>query len=559
MSFEASATHEEVSGKSPRPEIINSPALPTLRLIYSIPVADEWSNGFLLRNLMAMLSQRLDHGTSIEINYLINQKGSVTSPENEESQASLALLRKIVDIQGLVRNQDQTDGLTEISNPLIRDVLRLAVRKADSIAISAIDVTRVELVPFGYPGSRIDQIRTLGMDYARARLNDKPDAVISLFDVDTVPDTNSYSQKVLKIFDIDSSTDYLFANLAYLPPGNSRDLIATSFFFTRSKLRNYNLRLVEQGSPQILFRSRACDDLKEVAGYRQEGYSGFSDWDLARRLARSLRSLPQFLLFDRNLYIPAVLTSDREGTVDGQYRQISVKIADLNRPLNNIHFPRDLDMDTYYLEIRRMFSFANGSYSQDKDTFERYCDQVYEHYRKNQRLQLRFNRFVARSLIDALSKGEIRRGRNSLTFNSEALLKKPAGRALLHFIAFNQNLIGALTDSDIAVMKYYLGLNDFPHQRFSRRALELSPFQRAMREYLGEFENLDSFRRQENEYHVLTRDDWDRRALLPGLVADILATAHIQKTVNYSFDRDERREKLPDPPAMLSGNRKVLF
>src|SRR5690606_26876055 len=123
--------------------------------------------------------------------------------------------------------------------------------------------------------------------------------------------------------------NYLFLNMTNTPAGVEQEFVADSPRASVIRTAAYG-REVSHGSPQIAFRLRAYQKLKELSGWMDEGFSSHEDSDTAMRLAYHFGQIQDGLLFESGLEIPAVMTADRlDGTVDSagrkmEYEQLGV-------------------------------------------------------------------------------------------------------------------------------------------------------------------------------------------------------------------------------------------
>jgi hypothetical protein len=554
-----------------KPEVIANEKLPDLKMLYSIPVGKEWENGYLVRSLRGFLSQKPGQSGSIEVNYLVNMgnvpaEHSKKDPQGnsyldieainadpalakryQESEQSLGFLRTVIEVQKLARtgqdmaqvddaSPDKTKELVEAyitreSDPIRKDLLRLAASSAESVAISAVDVTRSNLGELGYSASMISNIRTLGADYAQKRLANSqgnPNGIFMMYDADTLPETNKYSESVIKIFEGNPELKYLFSGLSYLPPGISKSLVSDSPFFSAEHILEYNLT-PNKGSPQIAFKIEALKEIQEIAGYEGEGNHPDEDINTGFRLMRAFGDLENSMLTkDSLLILPTSLTSDRDGFVDGANRLEALKEKSPGGIDNFIIGVYDLG----YREIMREIGKISDPQKQAQINVE--LGQLRAAYERKQHVQVRFNRSVAKAFLDALASGDVRIQPGLVWFNQESILKRPKGKALAHYLESNKELISEIKPEDLEVMKYYLGVRaDFPSEVKS-----LSHFQDAMREYIGDYEDFEGMTKinSDNEFEIVSRETNDKRSFLHGFVAEALALGAItQKYLNTNL------------------------
>lgn len=507
-----------------KPEVIANEKLPDLKMMYSIPVGKEWDNGYLVRSLRGFLSQKPGQGGSVEVNYLVNTgnlpaehskkdpKGNshldmeainadpALAQRYKEAEQSLGFLRTVVEIQKLARtgqdiagavdSPDKTKELVEAyitrePDPIRKDLLRLAASSAETVAVSAIDITHSNIGELGYSASMISNIRTLGADYAQKRMTDaqgNPNGIFMMYDADTLPETNRYSESVIKIFEGNPELKYLFTGISYLPAGVSKLLVADSPAFSTDRTMEYNLT-PRKGSPQIAFKIEALKEIQEIAGYETESYHHDEDINTGFRLMRAFGDIENSLVTkDSLLVLPTSLTSDRDGFVDGAGRLDNLNKTGISRSINNIILDRFRTYRTLNLALIDKIQDP-----QKKAQVKAELEQLRSVYERKQQVQIRFNRGVAKAFLEALASGDVRIQPGLVWINQESVLNKPMGKALAHYIDSNKGLISEITPEDLEVMKYYVGIReDYPDGIRS-----ISNFQDTMREYLGDYVSYD--------------------------------------------------------------------
>lgn len=474
------------------PEVIANPPLGNLRLIYSTPVYKEWKNGNLLRHTRAVLSQHLPEGSSIESNYVLNigewggdlrltgdmevKKADI----EEERQAALDFIKKIVEVQKLalssrvdsVAQQNLQQIIENENDPLVKDVLRLAKERADQIAISAVNIKdTVQLIGMNYTtGSYIASVRSVGMDYAYKKLKDE-DAVFLMNDVDTVPGTNKFIQDLLKVYSESPEIKYVFLGMAYLPPGENKDLVSNSLHESGIRTVSYNRQ--PAGSPQISFRKSAMEAMQGIATGKEHD----EDYETASRLINFFGGIQNGLLMQNVLFIPTHLTTERStGFVDGAGRATGIRLF----------------VDTFNQTVVDMWSMYSSLEERAVARKDLQAIQALQElavvrkaYHRQQRLLLRFNKLTAVSFLNNLDLGNIVIENGEVKVDEQTILqegKNAFARPLLTFVRANKELVASLSAEDLALMKYYVLGGEFPPS-----IKTLSPFQSALREYLGEF------------------------------------------------------------------------
>jgi|GEM_PF-2200293 len=581
------------------PELIVNQPLENTSLIYSVPVMGEWKNGKLPRMLRGMLSQRPDKGESCELELLINtgtklnalmipdmkeggfqkdKHGKIllnTEAKDEqqkealellqESKESLAYLRTLVEVQSLARDlkarpgnfdiQTQMDTvMSSIEDPSLREVAQLAAEKCGAVSLAVVDASRTIINDTEYNSISISSLRTLGADIAAVRFQDNPEVVLGMWDADTVPESNHAAKEVQQIFSQHPSLNYLFAGMTNFPAGHSPEYFSDA---PRENIRRtwaYNSTLQGYGAPQIMFRLRAYNKLKELSGLHGTGFYGDEDRDTSMRLIYHFGSLQDGLLLESsaNLYPPTSITADRlDGSVDSYARGLDFaengarfmendlgKVFDLKDKLNGMIEQMPLEKQLQIMQV---------------------LEQARTHYIKRQNIQKKFNRTVLRSFLHALDKNfiKLKENKKEAEIDEHRLSGLTGGKALLDYIKTNNGLVDRIltTPDDIEVIKYYLGLSETPPPA-------LTPFQFALREYIGDIRSFNELidsnviasekvqNDNQEEWKVVdSRDEKSGISLMHSSVAETLALAHTYKmffeTDAFLRSRDDSDSEYP--------------
>ncbi|MBI3985168.1 MAG: hypothetical protein HY344_04540 [Candidatus Levybacteria bacterium] len=550
------------------PEIIANPPLKDLRIAYSIPVhlPKEYAEGFLQRNLLGMLSQRLSLGNAMEVNYVFNEGGGHASedsdlpaPTDKDKQIerkAIGFVKKVIAVQRLAalarkaaeqgeyKYQADLDTLVnQEEDPEQKTILELAAQKHGSVAISAIDATETDLRSLGYRGKAIFRYRTLGADYAKARLPDQ-DSLFQLYDVDTVPATNDTTQRVIDyFFNEHPDAVYNFLSMSYALPGTCMNLVLTSPTYSTGHMATYNLEpQTYKGSPQICFRIGAFSKLKTIG---TNIFDSFMDYDTAKHLTYSFGPISSALF-------ATSLTSDRIGFSDGKNRDSLGKRNDF-----------DL-IKTWIYDLEEIIANANmhPNGGASSETMRRDLDFALEYYQRQQKILSRFHRLAARQFIRLYDKGAITIHDGEINFNGEDILKadtssttpskldpkgnkRPFGRSILSYISANRDLLSKLKPGDIKVLKYYLGFSEQPE---FPKGVQFTNFHGVLREYFGEYSNDVNDISDVANFEILIRGKDNKTSLLHPIFTQILAYAII-RTVYYRTDPpmfgDQHDDRMP--------------
>jgi hypothetical protein len=517
------------------PEFIGNSPLPDTKLVYSVPVKNsEWHSGHFLRLLQSMLSQRLGSNRSLELQCVINIGSSIDSlvhtdrrserfgePEFvagdditldfsdrnkseyrehatqdwQEAQEMIAFLNAVIEVQRIGREmfsiqfqskqwmklrENLRAVIIPFTNPIQREILFKAYGKSESISITGIDTSSSMLAVTPLGARNIGALRTLGADTITARFKDlNPNLVMSLYDTDTIPESNTTINEMISIYEKNPELTYVFAPLNYQPAGTNKELVSDSPAFATSHL-NYNLA-APFGSPQISCRMSAYEKIQEIANFKGTGSPGDEDRSFSYLLIYHYGKIQDALLLEQEGFLtPGSLTSDREGYVDGSDR--------LGRLAKNGIRPVLSELPTAMYALYRDKEMLSSLTPEQQEGAKVMMEKARAHYIKRERLQIRFNRKVIKTIIEAYEAGEIvMENGTAVSANYDAILKRPAGVAAAHYLEPNAHVFRDIQAEDIEYLKYLIGLRtDIPNTLTT-----LTPFQAAMREYLGEYVPLD--------------------------------------------------------------------
>jgi len=584
MEGESTIVPEDVA--RPTPEVIANPPLDSIKLFFSTPVYKEWKSGHLLRHVRAVLSQKLEPGQSIESNYNVNlgmnygeffdqtfegrdeQTGHsiykdlyrpqqiIGNKEQEfvlaEAEKMLGFLKDVVEVQRLARRKHEFTAQGAIpeqvqtaesalaekiegeQSSLTRDIFHLAAKRCQDVAISGIDSTKVlrkENTPLG----TIQLHRTSGLEYATERLTD-PDAIFFLNDADTIPGNNLFVRDVLNVYQQDSAIECVFVGLSYQPPGTSQDLAANSPGYSMTRTAGYNG--FAMGSPQISCTREALDRLKHISSGMD-----YEDYTTSRRLRRMFLDVQEGLLLKtQEIYIPTQITSDRPGFVDGAGERDVSKTSDV---INESFMKANT-------EIKELKEFVDTMPEDQRLQIEAETPGLREKYHSEQKKLMRHNRMTVSTFLTAVSSGDIRIRGDSVEIDEAALLAKPFGRALTHYVTGNKELIATLSEADLKLMRYYVKEGE----AFPQDILELTPFQISLREYIGDYPEASNCPIEALEELNGNRDSQDKRSIMQPFMAEMLCLGNlIERYKNTAvvrawdaYGKEDPTEHLKIPP-----------
>jgi hypothetical protein len=506
------------------PEIFTNEPLENTSLVYSVPVMGEWNNGNLQRMFTAMFSQHIgEQAFEVELianignglMWLTSEKNKTEdgkciinkNPNSElgkkslellkESKESLKFVKQIIEIQRLARivksDENDVEALTklnelvnDISDPLLKDIAELAVKKAENISLVAIDATHTNFSQTKYSNyhMQLGALRTMGADIATARFKD-PDMVLGMFDADTLPEGNNSVKNMQDIFAENPGLHYFFTGMSNLPPGHSEKLISIAPKENLRRTLGYNDSHIH-GSPQIYFKLSSYEKLKEIAGWQSSGFHGDEDRDTSLRLIHCFGKLQDGLLFESSAHASTMMTADRlDGSVDS-----SVRKAVYEGRITDLKF----DMENLNAFERKVLALAEKESEAKKEKILKDLEKSKNHFKKEQKIQQKFNRLLAKALIKAKDAEIISINGDNLIVDEKAVLKLRGGKALLHYVRANKSLIKEILSSkeDLdAIERCLESKKESPDQ-------ELSNFQIAIKEYLGESES------EMSDMHLLT-------------------------------------------------------
>ncbi len=468
------------------PEIFANKPLENTTLVFSVPVKGEWENGNLLRFIKAMLSQNPQKGESFEVELLFNIGNDLINTNKysslEEADKSIRFVRKIIDIQKEFRDKGSVteEIFQSTTDPLERDILYLTAKQATTISFVLINATAMDFKRTPYKEKYNQQVsigalRTLGVDFAKVRFSSNPNIILSLFDADTIPSNNNYVKSIQQIFSQCPELNYLFNPMNSLPPGYSMDFTSGGPNENLMKAREYNCNS-KYGSSQISFRLKSYDYLNEISPRPFFGY-GYEDYDTGYRLIHCFSQQQPDLSY---FYRPIILTMDRlDGHTDSLERNLSSLEIDQKR-LNEIFNLKD-----------RIFSQIENEPPEKRQKILTAFAEARKYFKKEQQTQSRFNRAVVNCFLVAVNKGFIKYQDNYLYLDIDNLKSLNFGTVLSYYARYNQDLIKEVMSSpdNLAITKYFLGQEKNPPEN-------LSSFQSAIREYVGDVHSLDELHQQ---------------------------------------------------------------
>lgn len=513
------------------PEVIANPPLENTKLVISIPTYHkEWERGALLRSVEAMLSQNPSE-SAIEVNYVVNtgdlhpwkndhdEKGGLVKVYNPDeksqraygqAQEAVKFLRTVVEIQKLVVNGGEAGEIdmliNEYDDEYVRSVLRLAMKAAGKVSITALDLTKVDMKEIGYT-DYLDGFRTAGLDYVVGRFGENErQCVFLMSDTDTVQMYNSMGRDLVRVFEKCPEAKYFFLRMGYLPPGEDKTIVETSTKFVRSKVAEYNLYQIA-GSPQIAIRVDALKEIKEIAAMYGGAAMANADRDTSQRLIAMFGDLTKGIVIDYpGMAIPIQLTLDRTmGFKDGEKRvEIGKKTESIGfeEQISSIDVRNRELADTVKNEIAAIDDIEIRKKLEDELVV------VKRQLEIKQRNLMRFNRRVISDFLDVRDKIPVDPSEDIPEQVVDIILKeKLNGRSLLGYIRQNRNLIAQVSDEDVEVIKYFLG------KRPDNPVKELTTFQKTMREYIGEYPTFGG--------------STDKTAVLQPILIEIMALGHV--------------------------------
>lgn len=552
------------------PELISNAPLESTSLVISVPVRAEWGNGKMLRFLDSMFSQKNQESSSIEVQILLNsgldlyeslvkEKGKIKKDSEgrylqkpsekldqikQDNEDARQFLQSLVVAQQLARRGGENDlkhiqeHADKIEDPLQKAIFEQSVKKANEISLLAVDASNSYLPDQGYKLEPIEAVRTLGADIAYTRFEKKPDTVLMLFDIDTVPEKNTSLEDIQDIFNKHQELQYLFLGLSYLPSGDTKELLSDS---PRASIEStaYYGQWLTKGSPQIAFTLNAYKKIHDISGTKNIDF-GDEDRGTAFRLMSHFNDIDLGTLFEESgIIVPTVLTSDRsQGFVDSAYRMQALKEKGIRSVLE--------DNTTLQLLGKKIETVLEKLPAEKEEKAREYLAKVREHYFKSQRLQQRMNRRVIKTLLQAFDSEQIQLTEsNDLKLDRATIIALPGGKALLHYIDANAHIVAEVLNNpqDRSYIQYLLDSD-------SNETIEhpLTPAQKAFREYLGQpityQELLDSQKiKVDNKETKDLRNNTDKVSLLHGITAELLALGQIYKAFHLQDELKDYWEK----------------
>lgn len=513
------------------PEIVANAPLEDTSFIYTVPVRGEWKNGNLLRMLHAMFSQKIDENHPFELEIVMNMGRQIHDllPQNVshndfetnaqgdfilkmdgkgekaeeamqlllESKEAAVYLKKIILGQALVQKirnkpwdveswKNLRQLMDQTSDVLQKEVLQLALKKSDKIALTLVDASKTIFQETKYHFPSISTFRTLGADVAMARYKDRQSEVaIGLYDADSIPEGNTSVRAIQELFARKPNLKYLFTGLTYKAAGHSRDFFADSPREAVGRTVTYN-NYLSHGSPQICFRLEAYKKLQEIAGWSELGFHGDEDRDTALRLVYHFGLFQEGLLLEdsieNDVFTSTTLTSNRvDGFVDSPAVQADFELHGVR------HITADLGQVFAFRD--KVLGLIDALSPDKRSEALAYLDQARKHYEKRERVQQKMNKMTLNAFVESVERGDISSVNGELVLNAEHISRLDGGKALLHYVESNKEFIVSVLSSpkDLEVIQFLLGRR----QSLPDGIEELSPFQSAIREYVGGIVPLD--------------------------------------------------------------------
>jgi hypothetical protein len=587
------------------PELIANEPLPNTSVAFSVPVRGEWYNGNLTRFLRSVFAQRLDDQQAFEVELILNsgrlveslqardqatrelmadEQGNAvideqTNPDRAEelsallaeSDQALAFLKKIVEVQRLARTNESLGVSAEVAakletaieeqeDLLQRQILKLAAEKAEAISLAVVDLARKSLSDTPYNGTNLSSLRTLGADIVRTRFDSNPDLVMHMFDADTVLATNDAVKQTQALFRQHPQLQYLFAGMINSPAGTEQSFVADAPRVNVGRTVGYN-SYNAHGSPQIAFRMRAYEKLKELAGWVDSGFLGDEDYDTSMRLIYHFGQLQDGLLFESSLDLqPMVMTGDRlDGSVDSVGRKMEFEAEGVR------HITKDIGRVYEFQDKIEQYILALPVEQQNEIRLD--LENARQHFKQELQIQQRFNRWLMRSYAAAVEQHYLAYENGELICNDAEILKMRGGEALLHYIKANPRLVGENL-ADPAVVAYIRNYLDDHGEEINQH--DAPPFCQAIGEYIGEVKlfqellDLGLLTKPEPEIQLLYGDyevkTWhpedkrtgdERISFMHTMVAETLALSRVYKQYFELKEHERTKSDLdnwPDNP-----------
>ena len=569
----SSETKEQVL----RPEWIANPPLENTTLVFSVPVCGEWKNGYALRMLHAMFSQKIEKDQAVEIELVANLGGIQRSlfeteegspgdratenfealDKRQQTQDVIDFVKILVEIQALARevassNKKQSTVTTQrlidekiasVQDPIQQDVLRQAAKRSREISVSLLDTTKMDFSKTPYRYESISSARTIGIDGLMARFASNEDVAVSMFDVDTIPLDGSTVRDIQRLYDADPKLSYLFYGMSDSAKGVNRDIASNP---TLSRHVGYNA-YDAHGGPQQSFRLRAYRKLKEIASFQ---FHGDEDRDTGVRLIYHFGEIQAGLLLETSRTItpssPRVLTADRkDGFMDGRDARSGANARELYGIENDVSEVMTFQDET----MGRIQALPE----RDRNEALEVLQQARKKEVQREKVQQRMNRLVVRSFFQALEKGLIFEQNGTVAIDETKIAELQAGKALRFFLRMNPVLFAQVLSSpdDLLMMKYYAGIvSEYPEH-----IAKPTHFQAAMRDYLGEVVSCDEMvamgviedrgtideKTQKREWKDC-RTPTSRVSALHGMTAELLALGHTHRVFFQTDAFFEHRE-----------------
>lgn len=485
------------------PHLYANPPLPDTALVLTTPFSGvEWQTGNITRILDAFFAQQVKD-KPIELELIGNTRGAIylgrddfhatefrmdLVPEDKQEKVTAELiemrnansfLKKVVHIQEIGRrldiskpyqfllknqlNQEISTILQSESDSEKRALLQKSLHKSSTHAFSLVDVTETNLGNTLYDSELIDTLRTMGVDIACARHPNK-NTIISLYDADTVPISNSTLSSVIESYR--DGKQFLFTELGYRIPGNSLDILSNAPDLNRLL---YNDDLIHTGSPQISFTKKAYEEKLKAIVYL--GLYAQEDIDTAFRLAYYFEKGT-----DLGQITPVHLTVMRENGYWDGLRGLERNSPDEKQPPS-----RNADVFAFRKKVESALSQLPHHMVEKA---QKELLQTRQEYDKESQKISRFNRQMLKTYISAMESGYITFDGEELHVESDKIAKRFGGTLLQHYLKYNAEIVKEIMKdpNKIKTIRYILGIQEPPvGWRPTTR------FDWAIREYFGEY------------------------------------------------------------------------
>ncbi len=470
--------------------------------IISIPIYyNELTNGNLFRLIGGFFRQKLDNNCSIDIVLTLNRgKNKQTKEIVEKTDEIRRILNKIIEVQSIqhkintLRSEENSQIVEILENQLsleistendenIGEILLAAIKRADDINISYIDISKVDNEKFeelGYPeGHRVIRaLRTFGLDYAKKY--SKNDSIFLTYDADTYFSSNLAIRELIRYFKENPDAEFLIGNFGLQLAGDNPGLFQTSVYHAIALNNAYSI-YDRNNTVQFVIRRSTLDKFKFIRPMPESGSQVISqeceDYALGQLLYLVFHAVQSIPL----PYFINLTTNRSDGNWDGAVSREVFTRSTIYEALDRI--------DEIIKEIKKLPHEEIEAIGQD------YLLAIKKFDKEVRKIRLLY-RIGALEFVELLDQGKISIDQNNhcLHIDKSAIKSK----FLLRYLEQNESFVSTLTDNDIKWLKYCLGKTMYHPDEST-----ITKTQEAIINYFGKYQSFEEIRNDAHHNDIM--------------------------------------------------------